>query len=60
MWGIFDYREKHGFVMVVPTDKEGNVLHPHVLSEDCVCEPSFEFYPETGYYLVTHHSPDNI
>jgi len=60
MWGMIDYRAEHGCVMVVPVDKKGNVLPPHILSEDCICEPDAEYHSETGYYVVVHHGPDNV
>jgi hypothetical protein len=59
MWGIFDFRLENGVVHAAPINPDGSILKPHTFTEDCICEPEIEFFPESGFWSITHHGPDN-
>lgn len=52
IWGVFSTSDSEH---IVPSDKEGVSLAPHILDEMCCCSPVLEMVEGSDRLLVIHN-----
>ena len=52
MWGIF---ESESSVHVIPCDRRGDILPPHIADDLCSCRPDVIEVGEDGQLIMNHH-----
>jgi len=53
MWGVYETEFE---VHVVPTDKDGYAVEPHILDLFCFCEPYCKQIGEDGRLIIEHNT----
>lgn len=52
MWGVFKREES---IHVIPCDRRGDMLIPHIADDLCPCRPEVIEVGEDGRLIMNHH-----
>lgn len=52
MWGVFELKDR---IHVIPCDRRGDMLPPHIADDRCPCRPETVDVGEDDRLIMSHH-----